>query len=208
MKNPFAIDEKKLAPFTAVALEDEVDYEDILISGNDFSKIKTKSISFTKTIFRKVIFSESDMKRLRLYDCRFEQCDIVNANWANSAIQRTEFFQCRITGFNINGSQLKTISFKECKGEYTQFRQLQCKSISFKQCQLSFADFSESLMPEAVFTECDINNSDFLNTYLKDADIRSTNIDNIRIGIKELQGVIVDPSQALYLAGLLGIKIK
>jgi uncharacterized protein YjbI with pentapeptide repeats len=43
---------------------------------------------------------------------------------------------------------------------------------------------------------------------LKGTDFRGSQIDEMRVGIQELPGAIVDPFQAAYIAGLLGVVIK
>ena len=43
---------------------------------------------------------------------------------------------------------------------------------------------------------------------LSGADLRTSTIERMRVGITELHGAIVDPFQASYLAGLMGLVIK
>lgn len=41
-----------------------------------------------------------------------------------------------------------------------------------------------------------------------DTDLRGSQLEGLRVGISELQGAIIAPSQAVHLASLLGIVVK
>jgi uncharacterized protein YjbI with pentapeptide repeats len=59
-----------------------------------------------------------------------------------------------------------------------------------------------------VFHKCDLSHAQLSGATLKGADFRSSIIEEIKVGVQELPGAIVDYMQAAYIAGLLGVVIK
>ncbi len=59
-----------------------------------------------------------------------------------------------------------------------------------------------------MFARCDLTNADLQGTNLRGADLRGSLLDGLRIGPKDVQGAIIDPSQAVQVAGLLGLTVK
>ena len=58
------------------------------------------------------------------------------------------------------------------------------------------------------FTRCDLTNADLQGANLRGADLRGSLLDGLRVGPKDMQGAIIDPSQAIQVAGLLGLTVK
>jgi uncharacterized protein YjbI with pentapeptide repeats len=58
------------------------------------------------------------------------------------------------------------------------------------------------------FARCDLTNADLQGANLRGADLRGSLLDGLRIDSQDLQGAIIDPSQAVQVAGLLGLTVK
>ena len=56
--------------------------------------------------------------------------------------------------------------------------------------------------------KCDLRGAKMADAKLAAADLRSSNIDGARIGIKELQGAIVNIEQAVSIARALGVDVR
>ena len=59
-----------------------------------------------------------------------------------------------------------------------------------------------------MFTRCDLTDADLQGANLRGADLRGSLLDGLRIAPKDVQGEIIDPSQAVQVAGLLGLTVK
>jgi uncharacterized protein YjbI with pentapeptide repeats len=57
------------------------------------------------------------------------------------------------------------------------------------------------------FEGCDLGEAQLSFARLAGADFRGCGIKDLRVGIEHLKGAIVDPAQAAYLAGLMGLKV-
>jgi uncharacterized protein YjbI with pentapeptide repeats len=59
-----------------------------------------------------------------------------------------------------------------------------------------------------VFRNCDLTNADLRNTTLRGTDLRGSTLTGMQVGAKELRGAIIDPTQAVHLARLLGVTVR
>ncbi|HRW47025.1 MAG TPA: pentapeptide repeat-containing protein, partial [Caldilinea sp.] len=78
----------------------------------------------------------------------------------------------------------------------------------FDRCDLSGADLQATDLTGARFARCKLDEVEFSQAVLSGADLRTSTIERMRVGITELHGAIVDPFQASYLAGIMGLVIK
>ena len=83
-----------------------------------------------------------------------------------------------------------------------------CTAVRFEKCDLRNADFQGADLSGVLFVKCNLSDAQFSATTLKGTDLRGSTIENLRVGIKELPGAIVDPFQAAYIAGVLGLVVK
>jgi uncharacterized protein YjbI with pentapeptide repeats len=58
-----------------------------------------------------------------------------------------------------------------------------------------------------VFEHCDLREAQLSFAKLGGTDFRGSQLENLRVGMESLRGAIVDPAQAAYLAGLMGLKV-
>jgi uncharacterized protein YjbI with pentapeptide repeats len=80
--------------------------------------------------------------------------------------------------------------------------------VRFEGCDLRHADFQRTDLSGVVFHKCDLRHAQLSGATLKGTDFRGCKIDDLCVGLQELPGAIVDPFQAAYIAGLLGVIIK
>ena len=59
-----------------------------------------------------------------------------------------------------------------------------------------------------VFRQCDLSQADFRGATLKGADLRGSLLEGLLVGPHDLRGVIVEPAQAVRIAGLLGLIVQ
>lgn len=164
-------------------------------------------------IFKEILFAGTTLAGTRFVAPRFdtvrlENCDLANAEWPRLIAQRIEFVGCRMDGFTIPEAFARDVRFDECSMRFARLRFGTLKSAHFERCDLSGADFQGTDLTGAVFARCKLDDAEFSQALLAAADLRTSTIERIRVGISELKGAIVDPFQASYLAGLMGLVIK
>jgi uncharacterized protein YjbI with pentapeptide repeats len=140
-------------------------------------------------------------------DLRFTQCDLANADWHGAKLRRVELIECRMIGFTVTEGKLQDCVFTNCNASYMRSRFAALRAVHFGDCNLRDADFQGADLSGVDFTRCDLRNAQMSGAKLKGTSLRGSNIDGLIVNGQDLEGVIVDPMQAAYLAPLLGLKV-
>ena len=191
-----------------VALHDFDEFADSLLDRPDFTNQQAAHITLTGVYCKHGRWSNSRLHGVRCQDTRFEGCDLANATWEQIIARRVEFVACQLLGWNALEAHLQNVRFQACNGQFASFRFARFKQVRFEQCDLRHADFQRADLSGVVFYKCDLSHAQLSGAILKGTDFRSSTIDDMRVGIQELPGAIVDHMQAAYIAGLLGLVIK
>lgn len=188
-------------------VRDRERYEYLALSQLDLAEQRAEYASFEATRFSHVSMRASHFPGLALLDVRLEGCDLANADLYKASLQRVEFIACRLVGLKASEAEFHDVLFKECKGEFALFRSATFKSVRFESCDLAESDFAGADLSGVLFSRCNLTRCDMAGAKLPGADFRGSNIEGLKVGLAELQGAIVDPSQALSFARLLGLVV-
>ncbi len=198
-------------------LQDETDYQSTSLSSTDFTGQQTKNVTFDQVKVSDSNFSGTKMTHLYIKKSTFQKCDLSNAQWNTneapakwneSALKESQFEQCRMTGIQLNECALEQVTFDQCKIDYAQIMTAQLKKCQFDNCDLKNTFFESSTLTEVSFINCNLTEADFSFCKLKKVDLRGSIIEGIKISLENYKHLIVDPSQAMYLAQLTGMEIQ
>lgn len=189
------------------ALADHASFTRCLLQDARFDAQAADDILFEQVIGRRLGFNQAQVSLAQLLDARFDACDFAGSEWAKAHMLRVEWIGCRLMGTRILEAQIEDVLFQKCNGDLARFWSSACKGVWFDQCTLREASFEGCDLSGAIFRRCDLSNADFRGAKLGGADLRGSTIAGMQVGIKELQGAIVDPAQAVQIVGLLGITV-
>lgn len=189
-------------------LHDFDEFSTLLLERADFTDREAAHITFTGVNCKQGRWGGSRLHGVRCTDTRFERCDLANATWEQVVAHRVEWIACQLVGWNALEAHLQNVRFQECNGQFAGFRFATCKAVRFEQCDLRHADFQRADLSGVIFYKCNLTGAQLSGATLKGTDFRGSTIDEMRVGISELPGAIVDRAQAAYIAGLLGVVIK
>lgn len=196
------------APVEASSLQDLAEFATLLLDRTDFTAQRAAHLTFTDVHCKQVCWRDSRLHGIRCTDARFVGCDLANATWEQFVAHRVELLDCQLLGWNALEAHLQNVRFQGCNGQFAGFRFATCKLVRFEQCDLRQADFQRADLSGVVFHKCDLRGAQLSGTTLKGTDFRGSQIDDMRVGVQELPGAIVDHFQAAYIAGLLGVVIR
>lgn len=198
---------KHLPAETIAALEDHGEYSSLGLSGCDLTGQQAGDILFEQVHFRHAAFTRTHLVKIRLADTRAEVSDLSGASWEKARFRRAEFIGCRLLGIQLLDAQLEDVVFKDCNLEGAVFVSTTFKAVRFEKCSLRGAAFEEVDLTGAVFYQCDLSNASLRGAKLHGADLRGSSINGLQAAAKELQGAIIDPTQAIQVVSLLGITV-
>jgi uncharacterized protein YjbI with pentapeptide repeats len=78
----------------------------------------------------------------------------------------------------------------------------------FERCRLRDADFGGADLTGTSFVECELHGVDLVGANLNGADVRSSAFRELRLGVRDVRGLIVNREQAAVLAQLFGLVVR
>lgn len=189
-------------------IQDEGEYSQLRLTNQNWAAQTTEHLSFKSSWFKQVNLEQTRFLAPKLIDLRLENCDLANAAWEKALLQRVEILGCRMTGFKAIEAHFQDVLFRDCIGALAQFRFATFKSVQFERCNFANADFQGANLAGVRFVKCDLSNAEMSHTTLTSTDFRSSKIEGLKVGVRELPGAIMDHFQAAYVASRLGIVIK
>lgn len=143
--------------------------------------------------------SESRFVRPSWGDVIFDDCNLANAHWSESALTRVVFRECQMTGFDANSSTLIDVQFLRCKLSLSSFRFLANAKVQFTDCEMDGTDFHGVDLRRCRFDRCILTGSLFHGARADAVDLRGSSIAAVQ-GIDGLRGAIIDQLQLLDIA--------
>ncbi len=162
---------------------------EIAIARSTISELKREGLSATSLsiescVLNRVALPDSTFATITLRDVRLVGCDLANVKTRALMALRVELLDCRMTGFRVE-------------------EPAECHDVLISQGLQSYSQFEG-----CIFRGCNLHNADMRGAKLKDADLRGSQVEGLRLHPADLYGAMVDPSQAMIFAALLGIRIR
>lgn len=189
-------------------LLDQAAYAQRAVSSCDLTDQAAEDVTFEQVQFRSVNFGRTRLARPRFLDVRFEACDLSGVGWDKARLRRVEFIGCRLIGAKLLDGIFNDVLFKECNAELSVLWAAGFKAARFEQCVLREVSFEGADLSGVAFDRCDLSKANLRATKLIGADLRHSAIGGVQVGLEELRGAMIDPVQAVHIAGLLGLVVK
>lgn len=187
---------------------------EIVISNRTINELKREglsasSLSIQSCVLNRVSLPGSTFAAITLRDVRLVGCDLANFNTRALTAVRVEFLDCRMTGFQVEEpAECHDVLISQGIQTYSQFAYASFKSAEFDACNFEDANFLGADLQGCIFRGCNLHNADMRGAKLRDADLRGSQVEGLRLHPADLYGAMVDPSQAMIFAALLGIRIR
>lgn len=183
------------------------DYYQYLFNQDVQDIITIKDTSFDECKFVKIDFSKIKLVNTHIVDCIFENCDLSNLEFDKISIHRCHFINCKMTGVTFTDCSLRDVLFQGVQGRYINIALGNIRSVEFKDTCLDESSFMEVDIKHLIFNQVSFIGGEIFKTPLFGVDLKTTNIEGIRIDLNSLKGVHVDMYQAIALSKLLGIVV-
>lgn len=175
-----------------------------------FTKNPKQSIVIKNTVieqchFEKIDFNLIELKNTHLVNCVFKNCDLSNLEFNRVSLHCCHFINCKMIGISFIDCSLHDLLFLDVQGRYMNISYGNIRNVLFQNSVLDEASMMEVDVKDLYFDQVSFINGEVFKTKLKGMDLKTTNIDGIRIDQTSLAGIHVDMYQAIALASLLGI---
>lgn len=154
-----------------------------------------------------VRLTSAEIEGAQFTDVIMTGSDLSNAGMHRTHWTRVECKDSKLVGVRANESSWRDVLVEDCVADALQLQQSRCQRVRFSRSRLRGALFNGTDLTGAVFDGCDLREADFSSAVLSGADLRRSNIEHIRIGPEQLQGVTLTQDRALYVIGILGVTV-
>ena len=187
---------------------------EITIARSTIGELKREGLSATSLtiescVLNRVALPDSTFATITLRDVRLVGCDLANVKTRALTALRVELLDCRMTGFRVEEpAECHDVLISQGLQSYSQFAYASFKSAEFDACNFEDANFLGADLQGCVFRGCNLHNADMRGAKLREADLRGSQVEGLRVNATDIHGAIVDPSQAMIFAALLGVRIR
>jgi len=202
-----SVSQTELPEWSGTELHDGLCHSDCSAFRISFSGQAARRLKFDAVRLENVDMHGTKLPDFGLRDSLLKQCDLANADWRGAQISRVEMIECRMVGLSLIEGKIRDCVFTGCNGSLARFRFSSFSAVRFKECNLKDSDFQGANLSGVDFSRCDLRNSQMSGAKLKGASLRGSNIEGLAVNAPDVEGAIVDPMQAAYLAPLLGLKV-
>jgi uncharacterized protein YjbI with pentapeptide repeats len=189
-------------------LADHGVYSDVSFAHGELGGQAARDVIFDTVHFKHVRLGGTRLSAPQLRDVRFDTCDFAEAAWDKAQMARIEVIDSRLLGFKAIEARIQDALFKGCNGTLALFWSTTFKAVRFQTCVLREASFYEADLSAVVFDRCDLRGADLRGAKVAGADFRGSQVEGMRVEGCDLRGVVIDPTQAVVFARLLGLVVR
>ena len=186
----------------------DISIADLLIEGFGTEIREAGILHIEASRLERVSLANSTLGAIVWKDVRLVSCDLANLETRSLTLIRVEFVNCRMTGFRAGIADCQDVLISEGDQRYSQFRFSKFKSVEFDGCNFGEADFQGTDLSGSVFRKCNLKNAEMSKVKLLNADLRGSLVEGLHLNAEDIRGAVVDLSQAMIFAPLLGIRIE
>lgn len=186
----------------------DISIADRSIRGARIEDRKAGTLRIEACLLEGVSFAGSSFGSIVWKDVRLIRCDLANLETHGLNLIRVELIDCRMTGLRAGIADCQDILFSGGDQRYSQFRFSRFKSAEFDSCNFAEADFQGTDLSGSIFRRCNLENAEMSRVKLMNADLRGSRVEGLQMNAADIRGAVVEPSQAMIFAALLGIRIE
>lgn len=191
-------------------LEVEGRYQNVHLSGADFSRVVAAQVEIVTTRLERVDLAGAQLPAVLIRDVAVDRGDWSNVAAYQCHLSRVTFQGVRMTGAQIVDSGLADVEFDGAKLDLAVFRSSRLRRVEFRGCNLARADFANADIGGATFIDCDLAGAQFSHAKADGARFSHCQLDGIG-GVTSLRGASMSNDDLVLLtrvfATALGIEI-
>ncbi len=191
----------ELSPLDGAAIEAEASFLEVELTGDSWSGMEAKDVSFKASRLANVDLSAASLERLWLSHCELRGCNLANLQATAARVQRTRIADSRLTGIAFAEATLSDVTFSGCRIDLAAFGFAQLERVTFVDCVLTQSDFLETRLKHVSFHDCDLTGADFRGARLQACEFRRSNLSGIE-HVSGLRGASLEWPYIVELAGV------
>jgi uncharacterized protein YjbI with pentapeptide repeats len=188
-------------PTTVSVLEAELDLDDVLVDGGDYTGLVADG-TIAESVIQGVDLSRAKLGPLILSKVVLRQVDLSNASLQQLVMRRTEWRTCRGIGLRLSIDLASDLSIVDCRLDYATLHVEKVRGGAvFTGCSFRESTIGGDLS-NVRFVDCDFLDTEFRATRAARCDLRSSRIASAR-GLLSLRGATISSEQAVAVSTMI-----
>ena len=176
--------------------------------GETVQYLNINGVEISGCVFIDCRFQECVFEGVSFINCYFKNCELSYNHFRQSSFTFCEIVESRLTGINLAQGVLNNVLVRTTDCRLVNFSQAKISVTKFVGCNMNSAAIDKARMKDSEFVQCDLTGMNISGTSLAGMNLRGNRLKNIVFSGGELEGATVDPSQAIGIIRLLGIKVE
>ncbi|MGC4050507.1 MAG: pentapeptide repeat-containing protein [Paludibaculum sp.] len=209
----------RLAPRLAGEIEVPADPQSVFTGGGqielnlqhirqaDGAGLKAAAFTAEGTLLEHTRLAEAELGSVVWRDVRLVNCDLANLKAQRMVLERVEFIDCRLMGLSAAALDASDVLILNSDARYASLQEARFRNSEFEGSNWQESDLRSADLSGTVLRTCDLARADLQGATLRETDFRTSHLEEMKVGLNDLRGAIVEPGQAMILTRVLGVRI-
>lgn len=173
----------------------------------DGSGLKAATFTAEGTLLEHTCLAEAELGSVVWRDVRLVNCDLANLKAKRMVLERVEFIDCRLMGLSAAALDASDVLILNSDARYASLQEARFRNSEFEGSNWQDSDLRSADLSGTVMRTCDLARADLQGATLRETDFRTSHVEEMKVGLNDLRGAIVEPGQAMILTRVLGVRI-
>ncbi|REE99194.1 pentapeptide repeat-containing protein [Thermomonospora umbrina] len=195
------------APPTETTVRSE-DWDGRDLSGEEHIRVEFIDVDMTEVSGRGAVFTECTFRGVRFNASTHTDSAFVNCTFVRCSFFDTTFAGCKLVGSMFDGCSYGLLKVEGGDWSYTGLPGADLGGSSFHKVRMQEADLTGARCAKASFRDVDLSGAWLHKADLTRCDLRGSDLSSLDPHTTTLDRAVIDPYQAIMIAGALGLEVK
>ncbi|WP_321475215.1 DinB family protein [uncultured Paludibaculum sp.] len=185
----------------------DITIQRIHVQGLERNGLKASTFRAEASILENVRLADAEFGLVVWRDVRLVGCDLANLHAQRIVLERVEFVDCRMTGLSAAAIEGQDVLIRNSDLRYASFQGARFRNSEFEGSNWREVDLRDADLSGTIIRGCQLGRADLQGATVQGVDFRTSQLEDMLVGLNDLRGAIVEPGQAMVFARVLGVKI-
>lgn len=148
------------------------------------------------------------VESISLRDCLVRTPSLPNLDCRHAKLKRVEITDGKLTGIGLTGAELTDLRATNCKLDLARLFDARLERCLFESCDLRELYIESGRLSRVTLRDCDLRGANLAGARLESIDLRGSLIDGASLPSASLRSITIDPTQAVAIAELMGVRVE
>ncbi|TWT31746.1 pentapeptide repeat-containing protein [Blastopirellula retiformator] len=199
--------DEDLVPCSVETIDDEQDYERVLVRGQRPAATLDRLTILTSRLDQ-VVWPAAKLPEILLRDVQATTCDFSNAQMPGSEFQQVELVGAKLIGIDFTSAAWRNVVLTRCNLSFCTWRGAKLKNCRFEDCEMGDVDFDQTQLESVEWVDCRMRRGRFYGARLTESKLLRCDLQDLGAAADDLRKLKIDSAGWLQLAPLFDVVIE